>query len=110
MSLPVNCPYFFGDYHRGREIEKCRLIERNRDNRRPWRRALCDTCPVPAILRLTTCRHLALEASVTRKFGLLARVAVYAVCTEHVLELADPRRCPLCEEEERNAERVTSNE
>ena len=101
MSQPVDCPYYFADYVRGRETEKCRLIERNRENRRPWRRALCDTCPVPGILRETTCRHLALEATVTRRLGLLDRVAVYAVCTEHVLELTDPKRCPACEAEKR---------
>lgn len=94
---PVDCPYFFGDYHRGRDIEKCRLIERNRENRRPWRRALCDACPVPDILRQTTCKHLALEATVVRKWGLLDRVSVYAVCTEHIIELSDPRHCPQCE-------------
>lgn len=96
MSKPVDCPFYFADYHRGRGQEKCRLIERNRENRRPWKRSLCDTCPVPGILRSTTCRHLALEASVVRKLGLLDRVEVYAVCTEHLLELADPKRCPQC--------------
>jgi hypothetical protein len=101
MLKPVDCPYYFADYVRGRETEKCRLIERNRENTRPWRRSLCDTCPVPGILRVTTCRHLALEASVTRRLGLMDRVAVYAVCTEHVLELANPKRCPACEEEKR---------
>ena len=99
MSKPVDCPYYFSDHVRGRETEKCRLIERNRENRRPWRRALCDTCPVPGILRESTCRHLALEASVARRLGLLDRVVVYAVCTEHVLELANPKRCPACEAE-----------
>lgn len=97
VSRPVDCPYFFADYHRGRDIEKCRLIERNRENRRPWRRALCDSCPVPDILRQTTCEHLALEASVERKWGLIDRVTVYAICTEHIVELADPKRCPRCE-------------
>jgi hypothetical protein len=95
----VNCPYFFADYHRGKEIEKCRLIERNPENRRAWRRPLCDTCPVPGILRETRCRHLALEAYVQRKFAVVDRVAVYAVCTEHITELADPKRCPECEAE-----------
>ena len=102
MSKPVNCPYFFADYHRGREIEKCRLIERNPENRRAWRRPLCDTCPVPGILRESTCQHLALEASVERRLAVLERVAVYAVCTEHVAELADPKRCPQCEAERAN--------
>ncbi len=100
MAKPVDCPYFFGDYFRGREVEKCRLIERNRENRRPWRRALCDSCPVPATLRQTTCKHLALEASVVRKLGVLERVSVYAVCTEHIAELQDPKHCPQCEVEQ----------
>ena len=99
MSDPVDCPYYFADYYRGRDIEKCRLIERNRKNRRPWKRALCDTCPVPGILRGTTCKHLALEAAVERKLGLLDRVSVYAICTEHARELTDPKRCPECEAE-----------
>lgn len=97
MSQPVNCPYFYADYHRGRNIEKCRLIERNRENRRPWKRSLCDSCPVPGILRASTCRHLALEATVERKFGLFDRVTIYAVCTEHLIELKDPKHCPACE-------------
>ncbi len=99
MPKPVDCPYYFADYHRGREVEKCRLIERNRENRRPWRRALCDTCPVPGILRETTCRHLALEGTVVRRMGLFDHVSVYAVCTEHVQELRNPKRCPACEAE-----------
>jgi hypothetical protein len=99
MSKPVNCPHYYADYHRGRDIETCRLIERNRENRRPWKRGLCDACPVPGILCETTCRGLALEAAVKRWLGLFDRVAVYAVCTKHVLELKDPRRCPQCEGE-----------
>ena len=99
MNKPVDCRYYFYDYRRGSEVEKCRLLERNRANPRPWRRKLCDTCPVPDILRRTTCRHLALEANVERKLGLFERVTVYAVCTEHVRELSDPKRCVACEAE-----------
>ncbi len=100
MSKPVDCRYYYADYHRGRDFETCRLLERNRENRRPWRRSLCDSCPVPGILRHTTCRHLALEASVERKWGLFDRVMVYAVCTEHLIELKNPLRCPACEAEQ----------
>jgi hypothetical protein len=97
MSKPVNCPYYYADYHRGRETEECRLILRNPQNQRPWRRSLCDSCPVPGILRHSTCNHLALEATVVRKLGLLDRVSVYAICTEHVVELKDPLHCEACE-------------
>jgi hypothetical protein len=97
MSDPVDCPYYYADYHRGRDFETCRLIERNRENRRRWQRSLCNSCPVPGIRRATTCKHLALEASVERKFGLFDRVSVYAICTEHLIELKDPKHCPACE-------------
>jgi hypothetical protein len=99
----VDCRYYFADYFRGRDKELCRLIQRNSENRRPWRRALCETCPVPGILRESTCRHLALEAKVARKWALLDRIEVYAICTEHVLELTDPRRCPECDAERRRS-------
>lgn len=101
---PVNCRYYFADYHRGREIEECRLIKRNPDSR-PWRRSLCDSCPVPDILLSTNCQEIALEATVKRRFGLLDRVEVYAVCARHYLELDDPLYCPQCAAEQtRSAE------
>lgn len=106
VRKPVNCPYYFADYHRGRDEEKCRLIARNPENRRPWHRSLCDSCPVPGILRQTTCNHLAIEGSVERKLGLFDRVSVYAICTQHVAELSDPRHCRECEAERSRASTV----
>ncbi len=101
MPEPVDCKYFYGDYFRGRDHEECRLLEASPDNRRSWQRKLCDTCPVPEIVRATSSRGLALEAAVTRKF-LRERVEItFAVCTEHMLELDDPAHCPACEAEER---------
>ncbi len=98
MPKPVNCRYFYGDYFRGKNHEECRLLDANPRNRHPWRRKLCDSCPVPALLQDTNCRSLALEAEVKRKF-LRDRVQVtLAVCTEHVLELDDARVCPRCAE------------
>ena len=94
-NKPVNCRYFYGDYHRGKDYEECRLIKRNPESR-PWRRALCDSCPVPGILLNTDCQEIALEATVTRKWGLLERVEVYAVCARHLIELDDPNHCPQC--------------
>ena len=52
---------------------------------------------MPGILAETTCAHLALEASVERKLGVFDRVTIYAICTEHITELKDPKRCPRCE-------------
>ena len=96
MPEPFNCKYFYGDYFRGKNHEECRLLDANPDNVRPWRRKLCDSCPVPGVLQATDCRGLALEAEVRRRF-LRDRVEItLAVCTEHMLELDDPTHCPLC--------------
>ena len=97
-SKPVNCRYFYADYHRGRDLEECRLIKRNPESR-PWRRPLCDSCPVPGILLNTNCREIALEATVVKKLLVVERVEVYAVCARHMLELRDPNNCPKCAEE-----------
>ncbi|NOZ50478.1 MAG: hypothetical protein GXP37_10590 [Chloroflexi bacterium] len=92
---PVNCRYYYADFHRGRESEECRLIKRNRDSR-PWHRSLCNSCPVPTILLNTNCQEIALEATVVKRFGLLERVTVYAICARHLIELDDPLACPRC--------------
>lgn len=96
MNKPVNCRYFYGDYFRGKNKEACRLIEANPDNQRPWRRSLCDRCPVPELLLTSNSRDLLLEAEVKRGF-LRDRIEVtFAVCPRHRLELSDPRHCPQC--------------
>ena len=96
MSKPVNCRYFYGDYFRGKNHEECRLIEANPNNSRPWRRKLCDSCPVPALIITSNCRTLELEAEVQRKFLRDHVVVTFAVCTKHVRQLDDPGYCPEC--------------
>lgn len=75
---------------------ECRLLKRS-GHGHEWHLKLCQSCPVPAILKETSCDNLALEADVTRKFGLFPRVEVFAVCASSLNELDDPRRCPYCE-------------
>lgn len=96
MSKPVNCRYFYGDYHRGKNVEECRLLARNRDNERPWRRKLCDSCPIPELIIVSQCRHLELEAEVKRRFLRDQVDVTFAMCTKHLIELDDPRHCPRC--------------
>lgn len=99
MSTPVNCRYFYGDYFRGKNQEECRLLAANPNNTRPWRRTLCNSCPVPKLLLDTDCRDLLLEAEVKRKF-LRDRVDVtFAICGKHLIELDDPQTCPECAKE-----------
>ncbi len=96
MNKPVACRYFFGDYHRGKNVEECRLLAASPNNTIAWRRAHCDSCPVPETLIASNCRDLALEAEVKRRF-LVERVNItFAVCLKHMEELADPLYCPKC--------------
>ena len=97
---PVNCRYFYGDYFRGRNKEECRLVEANPANERAWRRSLCDSCPVPALILTSNSRDLLLEAEVKRKFLWDQVEVTFAVCSKHMLELADPKYCPECAKEQ----------
>lgn len=100
MNKPVNCRYFYGDYFRGKNKEECRLVGSNPDNERPWRRRLCDSCPVPGLLIATNSPDLLLQAEVKRKFLRDGVEVIFAVCAKHMIELDDPRLCPQCAAEQ----------
>lgn len=78
MRTPAGseCPHFYGDYHRGRQREECRLLYT------AWSPDLCKTCPVPSIIRANACKHMQLNAEVTRSvFDLFQkRVQITASC------------------------------
>ena len=96
MPNPVNCRYFYGDYHRGSHRESCRLLEANPRNERPWKRKLCNSCPVPALLLTSNCSSLVLEVEVRKRF-LSERVEVsFSVCSQHMIEMEDALYCPQC--------------
>jgi hypothetical protein len=98
-NKPVNCRYFYGDYHRGSQREECRLLDANPNNVYSWRRKHCNSCPVPELMLNSNCRQLMLEAKVERRF-LRERVEVsFAVCGRHLIELEDPQHCPECAKE-----------
>lgn len=104
MPQPVNCRFFYGDYHRGNERETCRLLEASPGNERPWRRKHCNSCPVPALLLTSSCRSLLLEVEVKKRF-LSERVEVtFSVCSNHLIELEDPLHCPQCDLESQEQE------
>ncbi|MEM7031558.1 MAG: hypothetical protein AAF629_18500, partial [Chloroflexota bacterium] len=94
MKTPAGkeCKYFFGDYHRGRNIEECRLLEKNRDSE-PWKPSLCQTCPVPDILRQNASPNLILDGSVKKGFlGFVSEInepeiALFGTSAEFVSEL-----------------------
>lgn len=93
MKTPYGkeCKYYFADYVRGRETQACRLLENNPESE-AWFPSLCQTCPVPDILRQNQCSHLRLYARVGKSlFGLARKVEVEGFCNEQFLEVKDRR-------------------
>ncbi len=90
--MRVDCKFYHENTFRGRTVRECWLIGRNPDSE-PWKPELCHNCPVPRILRDNHCAYLALEGRVGRRFRLLPRVEIYAVCTAKLEEVRNPATC-----------------
>jgi hypothetical protein len=92
MRTPAGteCPYFYGDYYRGRNVEECRLLKSAGER---WTRDLCKTCPVPGIARANACEFLKLSAAVSRLLEALfqRRVKVSAFCEKTKRNVAEPQ-------------------
>jgi hypothetical protein len=92
MRTPAGkeCSYFYGDYHRGRNRQECRLLDAAPGPGR-WTADLCKTCPVPDIQAANACPNLTLEGQVGRRFIILGRmVNVRAYCTKTLQPVAEP--------------------
>ena len=104
MKTPAGkeCEYYYGDFHRGRNEQTCRLIERNPDSP-PWQPKLCETCPVPDILLANAADSLKLDGKVVKKFfGLKQEVEVEGWCSECFNAVPDPiRGCQICGQKRR---------
>lgn len=92
MRTPAgfDCPYFYGNYHRGKNEEECRLIG---DVAAPknWAADLCKKCPVPGILRANACTHMTLRGEVRPGFLKLGRgIQVSAYCTKSQQIVKEP--------------------
>ena len=99
MKTPAGkeCKYYYADFHRGRNVQACRLIERNPDSP-PWQPNLCQTCPVPEILLANQSDTLKLDGKVVKKFfGFKQQVEVIGWCSECFSEIPNPMLgCPNC--------------
>jgi hypothetical protein len=91
MKIPgigKECPYFYGDYYRGKHHEECRLLENTSPR---WEIAYCRSCPVPEITRANACPHMILSGEIkTSLFGLKKRVIVSAYCTKSHQDVKNP--------------------
>jgi len=92
MKTPFGkeCPHFFGDYFRGRNVEECRLLKAAGQE---WSPDLCKFCPVPDIARANACEHMKLTAKVARPFSaaFMRRVQTDAYCDKTKRKVSEPQ-------------------
>ncbi len=103
MKTPAGkeCPQYYADFHRGKQIQECRLAERNPASA-PWRPGDCTACPIPDILRANASENMRLRLTIKSGFlGIGRHNEVEAYCERHNQAIEDPFvGCPQC-----NAER-----
>ena len=92
MKTPAGteCPHFYGDYFRGKNIEECRLLKAAGQN---WTPDLCRSCPVPEIARANACEHLRLNPEVGRPITAVfqRRVQLAPFCEKSRKNVSEPQ-------------------
>lgn len=94
------CRFYYENFHRGRDIQECRLMQANPKSAE-WEPRDCSNCPVPAILRANGDPNLVLEGTIKKgRFGFGRKVTVSAYCSKHLIDVPNPQAgCPLCAQE-----------
>ena len=103
MRTPAgkDCRYYYADFHRGRDVQECRLVKQNPDSL-AWRPGDCMLCNVPDILNANASPDLELHLMIkSRMLGMRRDLIVQASCVRHRVPIENPYvGCPQC-----NAER-----
>jgi hypothetical protein len=93
MRTPAGseCPYFYGNYHRGKDIEECRLIG-NKPPPNNYTPDLCKTCPIPKYIQANSCPNLQYKAVVNNSIlKRWRRVVISATCSKSNLVVKEPQ-------------------
>jgi hypothetical protein len=102
MRTPAGteCRHYYQDFHRGRNLQECRLIQYNPESLR-WQPPDCTNCPVPAILRANACKDMELQLTMKpRLLGMGRRRELVAICTRDGSVIEDPfTSCGNCSDE-----------
>ncbi|GAB4510443.1 MAG: hypothetical protein OHK0046_07270 [Anaerolineae bacterium] len=91
MRTPAGkeCRHYYEDFHRGRNIQECRLIKANMESL-PWRPVDCSKCPVPDILNANASPLLTLKLTIKSGFlGFGRRNIVEAFCRNEPIPLEE---------------------
>lgn len=102
MQTPAGkeCPHYYEDFARGRNVQECRLVKANPDSL-PWRSSDCAKCPVPDIVLANASPTMQLKLTIRLAWlGLIRQLKVEAWCLKHDVAIEDPfTGCPLDMEE-----------
>ena len=91
MRTPAGkeCRHYFQDFHRGRNVQECRLIQNNPTSQ-PWKTVDCERCEVPDILNANANPDLRLELAITSSLlGLRRELKLRAWCREEEIPVAE---------------------
>lgn len=91
MRTPAGkeCRHYYEDFHRGRNIQECRLIKYNPESLM-WHPSDCAKCLVPAILNANASPNLELKLTVKKRFlGFGRTLEVEAFCRGEPIKLED---------------------
>ncbi|MGB7338096.1 MAG: hypothetical protein WBC91_04320 [Phototrophicaceae bacterium] len=69
MKTPAGkeCKHYYEDFHRGRNVQECRLVKGNIDSIR-WHPSDCSKCPVPDILLANADPDMELTLTIEKGF------------------------------------------
>jgi hypothetical protein len=102
MRIPAGkeCPHYYEDFNRGRDIQECRLVKDNPESL-AWRPQDCAKCPVPDIVLANASPHMRLTLTIRGVLlGFVRRMDVDAWCIKHDVAIKNPYvGCPLDAEE-----------
>ncbi len=91
MKTPAGkeCSFFYGNYHRGRNDEECRLMP---DGKRGWNSKLCTGCPMPGYQQANNCASMRYRANIEQNWKTLfvKKVKITAWCEKSKNAVADP--------------------
>lgn len=102
MRTPAGkeCKFYHEDFHRGRNIQECRLVKENAESLR-WRPEDCSKCAVPDILNANASPNMELKLTIMpRMLGFGRKLEISAWCLRHRIPIEDPYvGCPKDREE-----------
>ena len=91
MQTPFGkeCTYFYGDYHRGKNIEECRLLK---DADLEWETYLCKKCPIPGIIQANACENMRFKPQLRSPFLLMKpQVEISTFCVKCECDVEQPQ-------------------